>query len=259
MSEAPESILPRVDEPEEAARLAELERRLGVPFHDRALLQQALVHRSLLREHPQAGLRSNERLEFLGDAIIGALVAKHLFDQLPDATEGELTLARTSLVRASTLGAWGTELELQRYLKLGRGDEASHRRTRLLARTFEAVVGAIYADRGVRTVRTFLQPLIDRELERLGGGLTLDAKSRLQQVTQGHFDLIPSYTVVEVTGPGHDPTFTVRVRIGDVFQGIGLGRTKQEAEQAAARLALASIDPSAAPSDGAAGAEEQTA
>lgn len=242
MSDAPGSVLPPIDEPDEAALLAELEIRLGVGFRNRGILQQSLVHRSLLREHPEAGLRSNERLEFLGDAIIGALVAKHLYDHLPDASEGELTLARTSLVRASTLGDWGAQLELDRYLKLGRSDETSNRRTRLLARTFEAVVGAIYADRGIRAVRRFLQPFVERELELHAGGLTLDPKSRLQQITQGQLDLIPNYTVVSVTGPGHDPTFTIRVQIGDRFAGTAVGRTKQEAEQAAARLALQSLD-----------------
>jgi ribonuclease-3 len=242
VSDGSQSVLPAIEEPEESARLAQLETALGVQFRNRALLQLSLVHRSLLREYPEAGLTSNERLEFLGDAIIGALVAKYLYDHLPEAQEGELTLVRTNLVRASTLGEWGARLQLDRFLKLGRSDETSHRRTRLLARTFEAVVGAMYADRGVRTVRLFLRPFIQGEMYRLRGGVALDPKSRLQQITQARFELVPAYTVLEMSGPGHDPTFTVKVQVGEVYQATALGRTKQEAEQAAARLALASLD-----------------
>src|SRR5207237_403293 len=121
------------------AQLEELQQRLGVRFRNLALLDQALVHRSLLRDSAYGGHESNERLEFLGDAVIGALVARHLYDHLPTASEGELTLLRTWIVRASTLSEWAVSLDLQRFLRLGRSDEGSNRRTRLLASTFEAV------------------------------------------------------------------------------------------------------------------------
>lgn len=225
------------------ARLDELQARLGVEFRDPEILAQALIHRSVLRDNPDSGLQSNERLEFLGDAIIGALVAKHLYDHLPAASEGELTLVRTNLVRASTLGAWGGSLRLHEFLRLGRSDESTHRRTRLLARTFEAVVGAIYADQGVRGVSKFLRPFISAELKRQAPGRPrLDAKSRLQQVSQARFDQIPRYAILSVVGPGHDPTFTVEVTIGEHFRGTATGGTKQEAEQAAAGVALETLD-----------------
>lgn len=227
----------------QSAQLDELQRRLGVRFRNPALLELSLIHRSLLREPAFAGGQSNERLEFLGDAIIGAVVARTIYDRLPAAAEGELTLLRTWLVRATTLGEWAASLELDRYLRLGKSDEASTRRTRLLARTFEAVVGAIYADQGVRGVTTFLRPFIDREIERQAQGRPrLDAKSRLQQVTQSRFDLMPTYLVRNVSGPDHDPTFTVDVRVGRKLQASALGPTKQEAEQNAAQLALDSIE-----------------
>ena len=229
--------------PDEQGRLDELQTRLGLRFRNVALLEQSLVHRSLLRDQALDNLQSNERLEFLGDAIIGYLVASYLFEHRPTASEGELTLMRTWLVRASTLGAWAAELDLTRYLRLGRSDEGGKRRTRLLARTFEAVVGAIYADQGVRAVAKFLRPFMVRECRRFPEGrLRLDAKSRLQQVTQSRFDLMPVYTVLSVTGPGHDPSFSVEVKVGAEFQAVAEGGTKQEAEQAAARLALASLD-----------------
>jgi ribonuclease III len=229
--------------PAEAERLEELQQLLGLRFRNVALLEQSLVHRSLLRDQAIDGLQSNERLEFLGDAIIGYLVAGYLFERWPTASEGELTLMRTWLVRASTLGSWAAELDLARYLRLGRSDEGSKRRTRLLARTFEAVVGAIYADQGIRAVGKFLRPFVVRECRRFPDGrLRLDAKSRLQQVTQSRFDLMPLYTVLNVVGPGHDPTFSVEVKVGDEFQAVAEGGTKQEAEQAAARLALDQLD-----------------
>lgn len=224
-------------------QLDELQRRLGVSFKDAAILEQALVHRSLLRDLGTDSIQSNERLEFLGDAIIGAVVARLLYDRLPRATEGDLTLLRTWLVRASTLGEWARTLELERYLRLGKSDEGTHRRTRLLARTFEAVVGAIYLDQGLRGVQKFLRPFLEQELrKRPGERPRLDAKSRLQQITQSRFEIVPTYTVTDITGPGHDPTFTVLVQIGDHLQATAVGGTKQAAEQAAASLALQTLE-----------------
>jgi ribonuclease-3 len=220
-------------------QLAELQTRLGVTFRQPALLEQALIHRSLLRDPQFADRQSNERLEFLGDAIIGAFVTCYLYEQMPEASEGDLTLLRTWLVRASTLGQWGASLDLNRYLRLGRTDESSKRRSRLLARTFEAVVGAIFADQGIRAAHKFLRPFVTREFKQRARHAThLDAKSRLQQVTQSQFDLTPVYSVLDVSGPGHDPTFLVEVAIGHVLSARASGGTKQEAEQAAALRAL---------------------
>ena len=227
--------------------LEALEARLGVRFTNSCLLAQALVNRSLLREPGYEGRESNERLEFLGDAIIGAVVARFLYEKLPNATEGELTLLRTWFVRASTLADWARRIELEHFIRLGRSDETTSRRTKLLARTFEAVVGAIYIDRGVRGVTAFLKPFVVREFKiQSAERPRLDAKSRLQQVSQGLFEAIPAYRVTEVTGPGHDPSFTVEVRVGAALTRTGVGRTKQEAEQAAAQSALEELDRPAA-------------
>jgi ribonuclease-3 len=225
--------------PDDGSRLDELQQRLGIRIRDQRLLEKSLIHRSLLRQAPYQHLESNERLEFLGDAIIGAYVASYLYRRLPNASEGELTLLRTWLVRASTLSEWASSLELESFLRLGTGDVGVKRRGRLLARTFEALVGAIYLDQGLRGATKFLRPFVTREFKRRAHNLSeLDAKSRLQQVTQGRFELMPSYSVKNVSGPGHDPTFTVEVRLGSELRMSADGRTKQEAEQAAARLAL---------------------
>ncbi|MCC7107230.1 MAG: ribonuclease 3 [Chloroflexi bacterium] len=170
-------------------------------------------------------------------------MARYLYDRLPAATEGDLTLLRTWLVRASTLADWARELELDTFVRLGRSDESTSRRTKLMARTFEAVVGAIYLERGVRGVTAFLRPFVTRELKtRFAGPTPLDAKSRLQQVSQSRFEEVPTYHVVEVTGPGHDPWFTVEVRVGPSLVRAGTGGTKQEAEQAAASQALEDLE-----------------
>jgi ribonuclease-3 len=226
-----------------ASQLQDLQQRLGVQFKDLRTLEQALVHRSLLRDLGVHSGQSNERLEFLGDAILGAIVARQLYDRLPNASEGDLTLLRTWLVRATTLGEWARTLELERYLRLGKSDEGGSRRTRLLARTFEAVVGAIYVDQGFRGVRKFLRPFIERELRaRPQDRPELDAKSRLQQVTQSRFGLVPVYDLQAVVGPGHDPLFTVEVQVGGHSRATAEGRTKQAAEQAAARLVLDALE-----------------
>ena len=202
------------------------------------------MHRSLLRDSPALGLQSNERLEFLGDAIIGAYVARFLYDRLPNATEGDLTLLRTWLVRASTLAKWAHELDLVSFLMLGRTDEGNTRQTRLQARTFEAVVGAIFADQGSRGAERFLRRFVEREFrEGDSSRPRLDAKSRLQQITQSRFEAVPWYEVASVSGPDHDPTFTIVVHVGAELAVTAHGRTKQQAEQAAAAAALALVEP----------------
>jgi ribonuclease-3 len=226
-------------------RIDSLQRRLRVRFHDRGLLFQALVHRSAINERIDLQLSSNERLEFLGDAVLGAVVAERLYSAYPTVSEGVLTVTRAALVRASSLAAWARTLELGQFILLGRGEEVGGGRDRdtLLASTFEAVVGAIYLDRGLKRAASFLDrfiapylrlPLEERPL--------LDAKSRLQQRSQAERDAVPRYHVIDISGPQHGPTFTVEVSIGGRAVARGTGRSKQAAEQAAAEAALAEWD-----------------
>ncbi|MCL5110767.1 MAG: ribonuclease III [Chloroflexi bacterium] len=217
-------------------------RRISVRSPD--LLAQALVHRSALNEAPEVGLASNERLEFLGDAIIGYLAAQYLYFTYPEFSEGEMTTVRAALVRADTLARWAQSLDLGRHLRLGRGEEASGGRTRrtLLASAFEAVVAAVALDQGLEAARLVLMRFLEPECRKVVAGQTAkDAKSRLQEAMQSLRQVTPTYRVAETLGPDHDRTFVVEVLADEDVLARASGPSKQEAEQAAAREALARL------------------
>jgi ribonuclease-3 len=226
-------------------RVVALEQRLGLRFRDRTLLLTALVHRSALNERADLPGGSNERLEFLGDALLGAVVAERLYRQFPAANEGALTLARANLVCAPTLAAWARQLDLGAFLLVGRGEELGGVRERdsTLASAFEALVAAIYLDgapRGWARVHRFLDRFLTPVLATLSlDQPLLDVKSRLQQRAQAERGLVPVYRVVRAEGPQHHPLFTVAVYVGDRELARGSGRSKQAAERAAAEAALA--------------------
>jgi ribonuclease-3 len=224
--------------------LDELERRLGVSFKDRALLRHALVHKSLTNDLGASGLDSNERLEFLGDSILGAVVSEQLYRRYPDRDEGQLTLLRSALVRASSLAVWARELDLGAFVLVGRGESRAGGRNRdaLLSSTFEAVLGAVFLDCGFRAVRTLTLRFVRPEIARLAERQVIDAKSRLQQVSQARFAVTPTYEVLDVSGLGHSPIFTVKVRAGGGVEAVAEGRSKQTAQQTAAAEALATIE-----------------
>ena len=218
---------------------------LGYTFRDPALLQSALIHTSYVNERPGRGLESNERLEFLGDAVLGVVAAHCLYELRPESAEGELTVLRAWLVRQSTLARWARQVSLGPYLLLGRGEARGGGRDRpaLLARGFEAVIGAIYLDGGLDAARQVLLPLIDQEIQSgFSPQRVVDAKSRLQQVTQARFETTPVYNLVDHTGPGHAPIFVVEVRAGPEVNARGSGHSKRAAQQAAAHAALQMLD-----------------
>jgi ribonuclease-3 len=218
-----------------------LSRTLGYSFRDTSLLQSALVHTSYVNERPGRGLESNERLEFLGDAVLGVIVAHRLYELRPDSPEGELTVLRAWLVRQSTLARWARQLELGPHLMLGRGEARGGGRDRpaLLSRGFEALIGAVYLDGGLDGARSVLLPLVDREVQvGFSPQRVVDAKSRLQQVTQARFESTPVYNLVDHSGPGHAPVFVVEVRAGPEVNARGSGHSKRAAQQAAAHAAL---------------------
>ncbi|HEY0581839.1 MAG TPA: ribonuclease III [Chloroflexota bacterium] len=222
-----------------------LSRTLGYTFSDQALLQAALIHTSYVNERPGRGLESNERLEFLGDAVLGVVVAHRLYELRPQSAEGELTVLRAWLVRQSTLARWGRQLDLGPYLLLGRGEARGGGRERpaLLARAFEALIGSIYLDGGLDAARGVLLPFIDQEIQAgFSPQKVVDAKSRLQQVTQARFESTPIYNMVEHTGPGHAPVFVVEVHAGPEVNARGSGHSKRAAQQAAAHAALQQLD-----------------
>ena len=213
-------------------------------FKNPDLLARALTHRSYLNEHAELSGEDNERLEFLGDAVLDFIVAQWLYRRFPDLPEGRLTSIRAALVRAEKISEYANQLGLGDQLRLGRGETESGGRARpsLLADAFEAVLGALYLDQGVRAVQSFLKPLLDAEIERIVVDQTdRDAKSTLQEVAQSRFGITPHYRTVQASGPDHAKWFTVEVYLKDDAIGRGAGHSKQLAAQAAASAALNSL------------------
>lgn len=221
-------------------RVLALQRDLDLHFTDWTILREALTHRSYLNEIDQAW-PSNERLEFLGDAVLGLISTDYLFHRFPQLGEGELTNLRSALVRTETLARFSQEVDLGRYLFLGRGEEISLGRQRPagLACAFEALLGAMYLDRGYDGVRGFAMRFVDPELAAiLEGRLHKNAKSVLQELVQAQMQQTPSYNLIRESGPDHAKSFTVEVRVGTRVLGRGHDRSKRGAEQIAAEAAL---------------------
>lgn len=210
---------------------------LGYVFNDASFLVRALTHRSHAHEASQRGA-DNERLEFLGDAVLGLATSALLSELLPTAKEGELTKRRAEIVRESSLAQIARDIGIRDALLLGRGEERSGGRDkpRLLASALEACIGAIFLDRGFDAAFAVLRTLLEPRLNDFTAQAT-DYKSRLQERTQAEGQKTPRYEMLEVTGPDHERRFTVAILVEDVVAGKGEGRTKLEAEQAAARAA----------------------
>ncbi len=225
--------------------LSELERAIGIRFRNRALLRQALVHTSYVNENPGLDVGSNERLEFLGDAALGLVIGKLLYQEYPDVDEGRLTELRAHLVRRDTLARAAARLRLGDYLRLGRGEEAAGGRERPtnLAHAFEALVGAVYLDQGLEAVERFVFEALGPELASVRERrVPADPKSQLQEYVQSHWQITPTYRTVRIEGPDHARRFTVEVSVGGEVLGSGEGRSKQQAEKAAARIALEALE-----------------
>ena len=223
---------------------SDLEQRIGIVFRDKSLLQRALTHRSYINEHPEFPFEDNERLEFLGDAVIDFLSGEYLYHRFPELPEGPLTSLRSTLVRRETLACFAQDLELGRYLQMGYGEAETGGRERpaVLADAFEALAGAVYLDRGLETLQRFFQPFMEEKVaEVLQGEADKDAKSRLQELAQSRTRHTPRYTTASESGPDHAKEFTVQVTIGDKVYGQGTGPNKQLAAQAAAQAALERI------------------
>jgi ribonuclease-3 len=218
----------------------DLEQAIGVNFRDVSLLQKAFVHSSYINENPSFYLSDNERLEFLGDALLSFIVSEKLYHEFPELAEGELTEIRISLIRQETLVQFALALKLGDYLLLGKGEEASGGRVRRtnLADAFEALIGAIYLDQGLAAARDFVANKLDSQLEKIRFiGIGRNYKALLQEFTQDKYKQLPTYRIVEVSGPDHDKGFTVEVALGDRVLGRGSGGNKRAAEMEAARLA----------------------
>ena len=223
--------------------LRRFQERLGYRFRRPELLERALIHRSFANER---GSEENyERLEFLGDAVLGLATAERLYDEDPERSEGELTRSKGHLVSARVLAELAQELEMGSVLRLGVGEERSGGRAKasLLADALEAVLGAVFRDAGYAAARQVIATLLDRAPAPAGGIQARDAKTRLQELAQSRGDSRPTYHEVEASGPDHDRRFTVECRLDGEPLGSGTGRTKKRAEQRAAAAALERLGP----------------
>jgi ribonuclease-3 len=231
--------------PAELPDLAVLEARIAVQFNDRQLLQQAFVHRSYLNEHRSFPLGHNERLEFLGDAVLELVVTENLYLNFPNP-EGELTNWRSSLVKGEMLAKIAISLDYSEFLLLSFGEARSGGKSKnqLLANAFEAVLGALYLDQGYAPCKEFITRTVIVHLpEILENKLFIDPKSRLQELTQERFGITPEYRMLGETGPDHAKDFVAAVCIKERELGQGSGNSKQAAQVAAAQAALEKLLP----------------
>jgi len=224
----------------EALSLPEIANHLNLTFNDYRLLGRALTHRSYINEHPEA-LEDNERLEFLGDAVLDFLVGAWLYNRFPELKEGGLTRLRAGLVGNKQLAKFARQIDLGSVLRLGYGESVGGGRNRgaLLGSDFEALVGALYLDQGFEAVRQFVEPLLDSSTDILAlGGEESDPKSRLQEWAQARGLHSPIYQTVKVSGPDHKRNFEIAVFINGTEYGRGHGQNKRAAAKAAAQSAL---------------------
>jgi ribonuclease-3 len=216
------------------------QKNVGISFHRESLLEQALVHSSYLNENPGLGRPSNERLEFLGDAILNFIVAEKLYEEFSQLPEGELTRIRAHLVCRDTLAGLASSLKLGDWLLLGRGEEANGGRAKAsnLANAMEALIGALYLDQGLARARRFILRQLKPELEKVKGGkITPNYKALVQELIQGQKRPTPVYRLVEATGPDHSKQFTAEILIEGEALARGTGKNKKDAESQAARTA----------------------
>jgi ribonuclease III len=215
--------------------------KIGVTFNDEGLLKQAFTHRSYLNENRGSNLQHNERLEFLGDAVMELATTDYLYRSFPNKTEGDLTSLRASLVNTQTISDVSSDLGFNEYLLLSKGEAKDKGRARqyILANTFESVIGAIYLDQGYEVAKLFIyQNLMSRLEGILEKGSWIDAKSKLQEVVQEKHSITPTYKTIKEEGPDHDKKFTVALYYGDNEIDFGEGKSKQEAEQDVAQKVL---------------------
>ena len=224
------------------ARIEKLEAKLNSEFKNINLLKEALTHRSYLNEHPDWPIPQNERLEYLGDAVLELVVSEALFERYPSLQEGKLTSLRAALVNYQMLAKVAHAMTLEEYLYLSRGESRDQGKARevILANAVEAVLGAIYLDRGYKDVKEVIEMFVlSRLAEVLEKELYRDPKSVLQEIVQERYKITPTYRLLEADGPDHNKRFLMAAHVGEKQLSVGRGASKQEAEAAAAQAALA--------------------
>lgn len=230
---------------QEKIKLQNLEKRIGIKFNNILMLKNALIHRSYLNESKEEGIENNERLEYLGDAVLELVVTQHLYFTYPDSPEGELTSFRAATVKTTSLAESASELGLGQYIFMSKGEDSTGGRSRpyILANTFEALIGAIYLDQGFDSAKSFLEKhLLTKIPVIVKNRLDIDNKSKLQELAQEMVNHTPVYEFIEAKGPDHDKVFKMAVMIGEFNFGFGTGKSKQDAEQNAASKALKDWD-----------------
>lgn len=221
--------------------ISNLESKISVNFSEKSLLQKAVTHRSYLNENPNEDITHNERLEYLGDAVLELITTDYLFDNHPDRPEGELTAIRAALVNTDSIADAAQEVDLEPHLRLSKGEQNDTGRGRLfiLANTYEAVIGAIYKDQGYEAAAKFVDwSLLKKADNIIASDSWRDPKSVFQEQAQEQVSITPEYKTLESEGPDHDKVFTVGVFLEDKKVAEGEGKSKQEAESAAAQTAL---------------------
>jgi len=224
---------------------SKLQKKIGIRFKDEELLKTSLVHRSYINENPKFPLSHNERLEFLGDAVLELIVTRYLFDKFPQKREGELTSLRSSLVNSKELSRIAQKLNLDRFLYLSKGEtkDTGRAREQILANTFEALIGVIYLDQGYKVAKSFIEKKMLKNLPKiLKQKLYVDPKSRFQEIAQEKIRVTPEYKVLKEEGPDHARIFEVGVYLDDTLVARGEGPSKQEAQIEAAKNALGKME-----------------
>ncbi len=222
----------------------ELEKKIEVYFENRALLSEALTHRSYINEKPNWEFPHNERLEYLGDAVLELIVSEALFKKFPEYPEGQLTVLRAALVNYQNLSLVAVEINLDKFILLSKGESKDLGKARevILANAIESLIGAIYLDQGLKVVKTFIDKFVLNSLEKIIQNKSYrDSKSTLQEIIQEKLKVTPTYQVLGEEGPAHQKTFRVGVYFGKDLIVDGVGRSKQEAEIEAAKKALKKI------------------
>jgi ribonuclease III len=220
---------------------SKLEKVISVKLKNKGLMEKAFIHRSYLNEHREEVFESNERMEFLGDAVLELAATRHLYEVCPDESEGAMTSFRAALVRGKNLAEVGRKLELGQYLFLSNGEEQSGGREKnyILANTVEALIGAIYLDQGYEVAEKFISKFILEKLDEIiEKGLHVDSKSKFQEICQEVEGHTPNYAVIAAEGPDHDKKFTMGAYIKEKLIAKGFGSSKQNAEDDAAKKAL---------------------
>ncbi len=223
----------------------EIEEKLGMTFKNPKLLKTALIHRSYINEHRGMKLENNERLEFLGDAVLELIISSELFRKYPKKPEGELTAIRSAVVRTESLAQESRILGIGEHILMSKGEEDSGGKDKdfILANTYEAILGAIYLDQGIDVCKEFVKRTALKKVHRVvNQELFIDPKTRVQELIQAKYKVTPTYTLIKEYGPDHDKTFTVGLKVGKRVMSKGTGVSKQKAEEDAARECIEKLE-----------------